>query len=507
MEKSNTEPKRNFDLASFKKATSGMIAKNEETYGDYDYLSFRSQYGRKLKSYSLKEIDEIIDSGSLAEQRDLSRNYFLKDGLYRTIILYYANLLKDCGILVPIPSAGKKLSATHIQKRYYNALDYLDEIDPQGLCNKIRLRALVDGTYYGVIQSLDKKGFVLLDLPASYCQSRFKDIYGRDIVEFDVSYFDTFTDEDIRKEVLLAYPKEVSSFYKKYRSRKIKTSWVKISTDIGICFSFLDEGAPTFLNVIPATIQYDEAVDTERERDLEEIRKILIQKIPHLQDGALLFEPDEALEMHAGAVGMMKGNKNLSVLTTYADVDSIVSKTSSDSVSNNLEKMLQNVYAEASVSGQLFAPTGSQALSTSILNDISLMMPLTNKVCKFISELLTQLFGNSNIRFKYKILPVSLYNQSDYLTDAFKLAQSGYSFYLPSAVMDLGQRELMSLKELENEVEKLQEKLVPLNSAYTQSGNSSDGPGRPEMKTEDKAQTTIQQEESTSKQGGLNTDA
>jgi hypothetical protein len=32
-------------------------------------------------------------------------------------------------------------------------------------------------------------------------------------------------------------------------------------------------------------MDYDEAVDINRERDLEEIRKIIVQKIPHLQDG------------------------------------------------------------------------------------------------------------------------------------------------------------------------------------------------------------------------------
>jgi len=63
--------------------------------------------------------------------------------------------------------------------------------------------------------------------------------------------------------------------------------------------------------------------------------------------------------MHAGAVGMMKGNKNISVLTTYADVDSVVSNTASEASTNALEKSLQNVYANAGVSGQLFAPTGS----------------------------------------------------------------------------------------------------------------------------------------------------
>jgi hypothetical protein len=63
--------------------------------------------------------------------------------------------------------------------------------------------------------------------------------------------------------------------------------------------------------------------------------------------------------MHDGAVGMMKGNKNISVLTTYADVDAVVSKTSSEAVTNTLEKALQNVYSKGSVSGQIFAPTGS----------------------------------------------------------------------------------------------------------------------------------------------------
>lgn len=484
------EKERKPDLAAFARVTSGMIAKSEET-GSNDYLVYRRTSNKRLKNYSLEEIDNIINSGSLENQRELSRNYFQKDGFYRAIITYYTNLLKVCGLLVPHVKSGQKFSAKGTMKRYYDALDFIEEINPKLLYNRIFSRALIDGAYYGVIQVLDKKNFVLLDLPAAYSTSRFKDVFGRDLIEFDVNYFNTFLDKSLREEILNAYPKEISAHYRKWSRGKASSSWVRLPAELGVYFSLIEEGAPIFLNVIPATIQYDEAVDTERERDLEEIRKILVQKVPHLTDGSLLFEPDEALEMHRGAVGMLKGSKNLSVLTTYTDVDAIVSKTSSDAVSNNLEKMLQNVYSEAGVSGQIFAPTGSQSLSTSILNDISLMMPLANKISHLLSEILNQLFGNSNIRFKYMVLPVSIYNQSDYLTDAFKLAQSGYSLYLPSAVMDLSQRDLWSLKELETEAEKLQEKLVPLGSAYTQSAND---PGRPAMKQEDKAETTIEQE-------------
>jgi hypothetical protein len=33
---------------------------------------------------------------------------------------------------------------------------------------------------------------------------------------------------------------------------------------------------PLFLDVIPATLQYEDAVDNEQERELEEIRKIIV---------------------------------------------------------------------------------------------------------------------------------------------------------------------------------------------------------------------------------------
>ena len=208
--------------------------------------------------------------------------------------------------------------------------------------------------------------------------------------------------------------------------------------------------------------------------------------------------------MHAGTVEMMAGNKNVSVLTTYADVDSIVSKTSSDAVSNNLEKMLQNVYAEASVSAQLFSPTGAQALDNSIRNDMSFMMILMNKIARFVTDLVNGLFGNTNISFKYTILPITYYNQSEFITDSMKLAQAGYSYLLPSIAIGVGQRELLGIKELENEALGLRDKLIPLASSYTESAGN--GPGRPTKTTEQKAPSTIQKEESINKQGGVKTD-
>ena len=251
--------------------------------------------------------------------------------------------------------------------------------------------------------------------------------------------------------------------------------------------------------MIPQTIRYNDAVELELEKRIEEIKKIIVQKVPHnASTDALVFEPDEAEEMHKGAVGMLTKNKNTSVLTTYCDVDAITSNASSDNVNSTLEKMLNNVYSQAGVSSQICAATGTQSLDTSIRNDLSLVMILGKKFSIFISNILNDLFGNINISFSAKVLPLSEYNRKDYIDSSFKLAQSGYSLLIPAIASGVAQRELTSIKDLENTLLNSGEKLLPLESSYTQSSGEV---GAPEKSVEEKSPKTIQNEESLNNQG------
>ena len=443
------------DLTSFTRAISAMIAKNESSYNLTRYG--RNRYER-VKEYTLEEIKNIIDSGSIDAQINLSRNYFERGGFYWRLLMHYATLLKYTGLLIPNPSFGKNLSESYITKKYHSAVSFIDKANLPDLFTHIGTKVLRDGSYYGVIQEVTDKSISILDLPIFYCRSRFKDKEGNDIIEFNVTYFDTIRDGEYRKKALAAYPAGVVNWYKRWKARKVKSPWCYISTSVGICMSLIDE-RPVFLNIIAAELEYEDAKDINKERDLEEIRKILVQHIPHLTDGGLLFEPDEAVEMHKGAVDMMKKNENLSVLTTYADVDAIVSKTANDNSLNSVDKALTNIYAEAGSSSQLFGTDSNLSLSTSITNDMALMMVLARKMAKFITSIINEKYGNANISFTYKILPVSFYNQKEYVEETLKLANSGYSFLLPALAMDLSQRELSNVKDLENDVLKLKEKL------------------------------------------------
>ena len=377
------EKLHNFDLSSFTKAHESMIATSDRAYQGSSLAM--SQFNSRVKDYTEEEVKRIIESGSITEQQRLSRNYFAKDGYYKQLVLYYATLLKYSGILIPNPVPGKSLSTPHIQKKYYQAMDYVDKMGLQTVFIDWARRILIDGAYYGVIIKVDKLNFSILDLPAAYCATRFKDYAGNDVIEFNLSYFNTITDKDLRAAAMKVYPDFIVKAYRKWNNGKLKSQWVIIPSDIGICFPMFD-GRPFFLNIIPATIQYDKAVETEQEREKEEIRKIIIQKIPHLADGRLLFEPEEVVEMHAGAVGMVRNNKNTSVLTTYADVDAITSRGSNESVSNSLEKMQQNIYSQAGISGEIFAATGGNTTETSIKFDTAIMMYLASKFARQIGR-------------------------------------------------------------------------------------------------------------------------
>ena len=217
-----------------------------------------------------------------------------------------------------------------------------------------------------------------------------------------------------------------------------------------------------------------------------------------MNDGTLLFEPDEAEVMHKGTVGMMKNNENVSVLTTYADTEMYSSDASNESVNNVLDKAANAIYKQAGVSPQLFSLTGNVATETSIQKDGALAMYMANKFANFFTSLVNKLYKTDEISFKYEFLSVSYFNEKEFIDNSFKLASSGYSFLYPALAMGMNQSDLKNIKTLENSILKLDKDLIPLQSSYTQNGNSS--PGAPEKKPSEKSERTLANEES--KNGG-----
>jgi hypothetical protein len=64
-------------------------------------------------------------------------------------------------------------------------------------------------------------------------------------------------------------------------------------------------------------------------------------------------------------------------------------------------------------------------------------MYLANKFARFITNIVNDNFANSNISFKYTILPITHQNEAKYIDSCYKLATSGYSLALPALAQGL----------------------------------------------------------------------
>ena len=453
------------DLSTFKKSISNMIAISDTSYSSDS--SFKRV--KDLVSYTKEEAKQIIDSGDSEELKELSTSFFYSSGFYRRFMLYYATMLKYTPIIIPhMVGNQKSIADNKYSKKYYNALEFFNKLNFEKLCQNFTLKVLIEGAYYGMLRDYGGGVFGIQNLPFKYCRVRFKTPEDLDVVEFDLSYFDTIRDKDKRDQCLKSFPREVIKAYNSYKNKN-NNKWCLLEPGTGIHFCLYEE-RPFMLNTIPAIIDFEEYKEIEKEKDTQELKKILVQKMPISSDGELVFDPEEVEEIHRGVVGMLKKNNDVDVLTSFGEVKLENMQDARSVITNNLEKIEKTIYSEAGTTKQVFAADGNLSLEKSIQNDLSLMMYLANSYGVWLSYIINQYFGDNKISFTAKILPVSFYNDDEYISKTLNLAQFGFSFLLPSLALGINQSEITDLKSLEIDLLKLNYKLVPLQSSYTQSG-------------------------------------
>ena len=466
-----------------------MIATSSDAY---QRLSGKSGYNQQ-KLYTTEEINRIVDVGTPVQRAALSQYFFMTNGLYKRIIIHYATFLTYNWLIIPyVKKDTYKMTNKKIKQPIRDASDFCTSFQVQRKCALFAKDILVNGAYYGLLHENGDK-VVIQDLPFEYCRSRFKNADDIDIIEFDMSFFDTIRDEDLRKQILKTYPKIIEKGYNSFKFNG-GPRWIFLPAELGIYFSFFEE-RPFFLDLIPLLDNLDEYKDIDKKRNLLALKRILVQKVP-IDGDTLVFEPQEAEEMHNGVVDMTRNNPELDVVTTYNDIN-LLDLSSDDDEKTEIQDVQNLIYESAGLSKEFFYSTTEAGLKYSTMNDLAMMMILGQRFGHFFTSILNYKFENRYVKFKLIILPISHYNADDYASRAKDLAAFGYSFLTPILSTGLDQTSLAPLKELENEVLELDEVMKPLQSAYTQSGKQA---GQPigDQKTEQqelKKQETKEEEE------------
>ena len=497
-------------------------------------------YNQSLPKYSGISKGMILQAlacNDLGQLRRISNLFYNVNGMYQRICEYLAYLYRYDWYVVP-EIYDEQVKEEKILKDFSNILNYLDNSYLKKQCGDIALEVIKNGCYYGyIIDNAD--GLVLQQLPIDYCRSRYY-VGTNPAIEFNMRFFDTIPNVAYRMKVLKMFPEEFAKGYMLYKQGKLvdtdntssafggsfsNSGWYLLDPNNTVKFNFRNNDIPVFVNVIPSILDLDAAQDLDRRKQMQKLLKIIVQKLPMDKNGDLIFDVDEARDIHNNAVEMLKRAVGVDVLTTFTDVDSVdLSDKNTTASQDDLEKVERTVYNNTGISKNIFNTDGNLSLEKSILNDESTVRGLLLQFGMFMDRVIRR--KNTSIKkynFKIYFLETTQYNYQN-LSKLYKeQTQLGYSKMLPQIALGHSQSFILNTAHFENEVLRLSEIMIPPLMSSTlssedilgkkgseKSGNSQNTSGtqkvstetkeagRPEKPDDQKSQKTIQNKESMS---------
>lgn len=470
----------------------GTIQKVNPNYGNKEYI---------LNAIKQHNYDVL---------RNVSEYFFESSGIYQRLCKYLAYLYRYDWYIIPF-SINEKVNATKYLNDFSKVLNYFESSDLKRLFGNIALEVIKNGSYYGYIVEYDDK-FTIQQLPAKYCRSRFYSGTSP-VVELNMRYFDDcFTNVQYRMKVLSVFPKEIQKGYILFKEGKLTDSsgdngWYLLDPKLTVKFSLNNSDFPPLVGAIPSIIDLDQAQDLDRKKTMQQLLKIVIQKLPLDKNGELIFDIDEGREIHNNAVAMLKRAVGVDVLTTFADIDvANMQDRNSTTTTDDLAKVERTVYNNTGTSQNLFNTEGNLSLEKSIANDEAEMRDLLLQFTNLLNRVVKK-FNRNSYMFKADILETTIYNYKELAKMYKEQTQIGYSRMLPQIALGHLQSNIIAAAQFENNVLKLNDIMIPPLMSSTMSNKTSSNnntsensgqAGRPEKADDQKSEKTIQNKESMS---------
>jgi hypothetical protein len=503
----------------FSKIRVGLQTLQDAVLDDINPLKkLNSRWGDK------HEVRRAIVNNDLEAMREISNFFYRVSGIYNRLCRYLAYMYRYDWMVTPYVN-DESLKNTKLLTTFHKVLDYFDNFGVKEYFGNVALKVVRNGCYYGYI--IDENDTVQIqELPVKYCRSRYS-VNGRPAVEFNMRYFDdAFKDTQQKLKVLNLFPKEFKKGYILYKEGKLvpdfqgdTAGWYLLDINKTIKFNINGEDFPVLISVIPAIIDLAEAQELDRKKMAQRLLKIIIQKMPLDKNGDLVFDVDEAQQLHNNAVNMLSKAVGVDVLTTFADVDvADMADRNTTTTVDDLEKVERTVYNEAGISQMQFNTDGNIALEKSILNDEASMYNLLLQFQDFLNYLLKKFNTQpKKIYYRMQLLTTTIYNYKEMAKMYKEQMQLGYSKLLAQIALGQSQSSILANAYFENDVLDLINVFIPpmmsstmnsdvLNRVNSQnkeakaSGNGETEAGRPTNESQGKEVTekTIQNKESQS---------
>ena len=494
------------NVVDFNKVKVGIKNISDATY-TYGGLK---QVNKELASK--KAVLEAINSKDYVKMREISNFFFETSGIYSRLCRYMAYLYRYDWLVTPYIYKDDT-DPKKVLKNFDKVLSYLDAFEVKKFFGETSLKVIINGCYYGYM-ILNEENINIQELPPQYCRSRYN-VNNHPAIEFNMKFFDDyFKDTEQRNKMLKLFPNEFLKGYRLYKEGKLvpefrgdSEGWYLLDPDYAFKFNMNGRDFPSFISVIPAIIDLDDAQELDKKKMEQRLLKIIIQKMPVDKNGDLVFDVDEATQLHNNAVKMLGRAIGLDVLTTFADVEvADLDNTTAASAVDELEKVERNVYNEAGVSQMQFNTDGNIALEKSILNDEAAMYNLLLQFECFLNKITEIKFNGtpSKVKYKVQLLTTTIYNYKE-LSKLYKeQMQVGFSKMLPQIALGQSQSSILANAYFENDILDLVNVFIPpmmsstMNADALQTMKEKNVGGRPTKESNGEAvsEKTIQNKES-----------
>lgn len=409
-----------------------------------------------------------IDQNDLKTMREVSNFFYRISGIYSRLVKHMASLYRYDWYVTPYVY-DKSVKKEKLMEGFNGSLSTLDNFNMKLQLGEIAQKIILNGVYYGYKEPY-KNTFVLQELPPNYCRSQFKQ-GNKWAVEFNMKYFDdAFKDQRQKEKFLKLFPAEFRKGYNLYREGKLPpefpgdtNGWYLLDINNTVRFTVNGEEYPFFISTIPLLIDLDEAQALDRKKTLQRLLKIIIQKMPMDKNGDLIFEMEEAQQLHNNAVMMLKRAIGVDVLTTYADVEvADMDASSTTAQQDDLLRAERQVYNEAGVPQLLFNTDKNISSDKAISNDEATLYSMLLQFEIFANDLIQQ-YNKSVKKYEYKVqfLPTTIYNYKELAKIYKEQMQVGYSKILAQVALGQSQSSILATAYFENDVLDLVNVFIP----------------------------------------------
>lgn len=419
------------------------------------YSKYNPQYSDK------KKIQDAISRLDIKFLRELSSYWFRISGIYSRLCKHLANFYRYDWYIAPM-IMSPKANNEEIIKGFSQNLFYLDQFGVKQFLGEAALKTIEKGAYYGYIVH-NNEGAWVQELPVDYCRVKYYR-RNRPVVEMNMKFFDDLCKDPIERiKIIKTFPPEFEKGYVAYHEGKLAkersgqdAGWYLLNSDCAFKFNINNQDYPPFISVIPYLIDLEMAQELDRKKMQQKLLKIIIQKMPLDKNGDLIFDIDEARELHNNAVKMLGRAIGIDVLTTFADVDvaDLADKNTAASM-DELEKVERTVYNESGTAQNLFNTDGNIALEKSLLDDEGNLYNLLLQFETFLNTLIMP-YNKNKKKFYHRaaFLPTTVYNYKE-MAKLYREQSAnggGGSKIFASLALGQSQSSILAMAKFENEI-------------------------------------------------------